>query len=73
MIFEGLKKKGSIIIVPSTEVESMGLGALGGMTAFDRIMAKQKEPTELGYGTFPHKRSEGVHALKKALLKLLSS
>ena len=39
MIFEGLKKKGSIIIVPSTEVESMGLGALGGMTAFDRIMA----------------------------------
>jgi regulator of protease activity HflC (stomatin/prohibitin superfamily) len=43
MIFEGLKKKGSMIIVPSTAVETMGLGALGGMTAFDRIMGAQKE------------------------------
>jgi hypothetical protein len=44
MIFEGLKKKGSMIIVPSTAVETMGLGALGGMTSFDRIMSAQKEP-----------------------------
>jgi hypothetical protein len=36
MIFEGLKQKGSMIIVPSTAVETMGLGALGGLTAFDR-------------------------------------
>jgi hypothetical protein len=49
MIFEGLKKKGSMIIVPSTAVETMGLGALGGMTAFDRIMAaQQKEPIHDG-------------------------
>jgi regulator of protease activity HflC (stomatin/prohibitin superfamily) len=34
MVFEGLRKKGSMIIVPSTAVETMGLGALGGMTAF---------------------------------------
>ncbi|UCF09439.1 MAG: hypothetical protein JSW65_05070, partial [Candidatus Bipolaricaulota bacterium] len=33
MVFEGLKKKGSMIIVPSTAVETMGLGALGGLTA----------------------------------------
>jgi regulator of protease activity HflC (stomatin/prohibitin superfamily) len=46
MIFEGLKKKGSMIIVPSTAVETMGLGALGGMTAFDRIMDTQKASTE---------------------------
>ena len=30
MIFEGLKSKGSMIIVPSTAVETMGLGAMGG-------------------------------------------
>jgi hypothetical protein len=33
MVFEGLKQKGSMIIVPSTAVESMGLGAIGGLTA----------------------------------------
>jgi len=48
MIFEGLKKKGSMIIVPSTAVETMGLGALGGMTAFDRILGKQAEENEKG-------------------------
>ncbi len=41
MVFEGLKKKGSMIIVPSTAVETMGLGAMGGMTAFDRILGQQ--------------------------------
>ncbi len=41
MVFEGLKKKGSMIIVPSTAVETMGLGAMGGMTAFDRILGTQ--------------------------------
>jgi regulator of protease activity HflC (stomatin/prohibitin superfamily) len=39
MVAEGLKQKGSMIIVPSTAVETMGLGAMGGLTAFDRIMA----------------------------------
>ena len=43
MIFEGLKSKGSMIIVPSTAVETMGLGAMGGLTAFDRFLdAKNK-------------------------------
>ncbi|MFQ5505258.1 MAG: slipin family protein [Planctomycetota bacterium] len=36
MVFEGLRKKGSMIIVPSSAVETMGLGALGGLTAFGR-------------------------------------
>jgi len=36
MVYEGLKAKGSMIIVPSTAVETMGLGALGGLTAFDK-------------------------------------
>ncbi len=34
MVYEGLRQKGSMIIVPSTAVETMGLGALGGLTAF---------------------------------------
>jgi regulator of protease activity HflC (stomatin/prohibitin superfamily) len=38
MVFEGLKQKGSMIIVPSTAVETMGLGAMGGLTAFDRSL-----------------------------------
>ncbi len=33
MVFEGLKQKGSMVIVPSSAVETMGLGHLGGMTA----------------------------------------
>jgi regulator of protease activity HflC (stomatin/prohibitin superfamily) len=46
MVFEGLKKKGSMIIVPSTAVETMGLGAMGGLTAFDRILGRDQEPAE---------------------------
>jgi regulator of protease activity HflC (stomatin/prohibitin superfamily) len=45
MVFEGLKQKGSMIIVPSTAVETMGLGAMGGLTAFDRILGPGDEGT----------------------------
>jgi len=34
MVFEGLRSKGSMVIVPSSAVDSMNLGALGGLTAF---------------------------------------
>jgi regulator of protease activity HflC (stomatin/prohibitin superfamily) len=33
MLYEGLKEKGSIIIVPSSAVETMNLGAVGGLAA----------------------------------------
>ena len=46
MVFEGLKQKGSMIIVPSTAVETMGLGAMGGLTAFDHIIESGQEPAE---------------------------
>jgi regulator of protease activity HflC (stomatin/prohibitin superfamily) len=36
MVYEGLRQKGSMIIVPSSAVETRGLGALGGLTAFGR-------------------------------------
>ncbi len=33
MLFEGLKEKGSLIIVPSSALESMNLGTIGGLSA----------------------------------------
>ena len=46
MVFEGFKNKGSMIIVPSTAVETMGLGAMGGLTAFDRILGSGEGSNE---------------------------
>jgi hypothetical protein len=43
MVFEGLRQKGSMIIVPSTAVETMGLGALGGLTAFGKEIPRRGE------------------------------
>ncbi len=36
MLFEGLKEKGSLVIVPSSALDSMNLGAITGMTALSR-------------------------------------
>lgn len=36
MLFEGLKEKGSLIIVPSSALESMNLGAISGMAALSQ-------------------------------------
>ena len=36
MLYEGLKEKGSIIIVPSSAVETMNLGAIGGIAAIGK-------------------------------------
>ncbi len=49
MLFEGLKEKGSLIIVPSSALESMNLGAIGGLSALSDQNAattrrKAKEP-----------------------------
>ena len=38
MLFEGLKEKATLVIVPSSALESMNLGAIGGMAA----LSKQK-------------------------------
>lgn len=37
MLFEGLKEKGSLIIVPSSALESMNLGATGGLAALSAM------------------------------------
>ena len=40
--FEGLKEKGSLIIVPSSALESMNLGAIGGLAALAESQAGKK-------------------------------
>ena len=47
MVYEGLRQKGSMIIVPSSAVETMGLGVLGGLTSFGRT-ASEGEPPAIG-------------------------
>jgi regulator of protease activity HflC (stomatin/prohibitin superfamily) len=42
MLFEGLKEKGALVIVPSSAVETMNLGGLGGMVS----LAQQNLPKE---------------------------
>lgn len=46
MLFEGLKEKGSLIIVPSSALESMNLGAMGGLAALSEMSTQRKELSE---------------------------
>lgn len=43
MLFEGLKEKGSMVIVPSSALHSMNLGAIGGLAGFSAAGEIQKE------------------------------
>ena len=43
MLYEGLREKGSLIIVPSSALESMNLGAIGGMAALSQMAQNEKE------------------------------
>jgi regulator of protease activity HflC (stomatin/prohibitin superfamily) len=53
MVYEGLRQKGSMIIVPSSAVETMGLGALGGLTAFGREVAPAPQAPAASTGDSP--------------------
>jgi regulator of protease activity HflC (stomatin/prohibitin superfamily) len=50
MLFEGLKEKGSMVIVPSSALETMNLGAMTGLAALSQTKTedekKPKEPNE---------------------------
>lgn len=43
MLFEGLKEKGSLIIVPSSALDSMNLGAIGGLAGLSSMADKARE------------------------------
>jgi regulator of protease activity HflC (stomatin/prohibitin superfamily) len=48
MLYEGLKEKGSIVVVPSSAVESMNLGALGGLAGLGGNGAPPRHVEEPG-------------------------
>ncbi|MDB5497546.1 MAG: peptidase, partial [Phenylobacterium sp.] len=43
MLYEGLKQNSTIVVVPSTAVETMNLGGLAGVTALGLELAKARE------------------------------
>lgn len=43
MLFEGLKEKGALVIVPSSAVETMNLGGISGMVALNQQLNPQPE------------------------------
>ena len=42
MLFEGLKEKGSMVIVPSSALDTMNLGAMGGLVSLAKANAENK-------------------------------
>jgi regulator of protease activity HflC (stomatin/prohibitin superfamily) len=48
MLFEGLKEKGSMIIVPSSALETMNLGAMGGLAALSQMNTDKDQPKNAG-------------------------
>jgi hypothetical protein len=42
MLYEGLKQNSTIVIVPSTAVESMQLGGLAGLTALTMGLGQER-------------------------------
>jgi regulator of protease activity HflC (stomatin/prohibitin superfamily) len=65
MVFEGLKQKGAMVLVPSSAVDTMNLGALGGLVSLgsgrDRqVLAAGDEPkTEPPTGSAPEAPKAG--------------
>lgn len=43
LLFEGLKEKGSMIIVPSSALDTMNLGAIGGMAALSQARSSDEK------------------------------
>jgi regulator of protease activity HflC (stomatin/prohibitin superfamily) len=48
MLFEGLKEKGALVIVPSSAVDTMNLGGLSGMVALGQQQTQAKPGPEAG-------------------------
>jgi regulator of protease activity HflC (stomatin/prohibitin superfamily) len=48
MLFEGLKEKGSMIIVPSSALETMNLGAMGGLAAMSQLKSEKDQQKSEG-------------------------
>jgi hypothetical protein len=66
MLYEGLKENSTIVIVPSTAVESMQLGGLAGMTALSMGLGQQREN---GMPSLPGKPPEQTNGHQELTLK----
>jgi hypothetical protein len=42
MLYEGLKENATIVIVPSTVVETMQLGGMAGLTALTMVLGQEQ-------------------------------
>jgi regulator of protease activity HflC (stomatin/prohibitin superfamily) len=58
MLYEGLKTNSTIVIVPSTALETMQLGGLAGMTALTMGLNKEREKKENDNGKIEKKKNE---------------
>ena len=47
ILYESLKERGSLVVVPSTAVESMGLGGLAGLTSLHKTLEGNGSPEEV--------------------------
>ncbi len=47
MLFEGLKEKGSMVIVPSSALDTMNLGAISGLASLAKTNEKKDNPSPL--------------------------
>ena len=52
MLFEGLKEKGALVIVPSSAVDTMNLGGLSGMVAMAQNNKPKEQKTSMDYFDF---------------------
>ena len=59
MLYEGLKENATIVIVPSTAVETMQLGGLAGLTALTMGLGQEHAPTDKRH---PNWRAESAVA-----------
>lgn len=48
MLYEGLKQNATIVIVPSTAVESMQLGGIAGVTALTKLISQDRDKPQQG-------------------------
>jgi hypothetical protein len=46
MLYEGLKQNSTIVIVPSSAIETMQLGGLAGMTALTMGLSQERKDKE---------------------------
>jgi regulator of protease activity HflC (stomatin/prohibitin superfamily) len=60
MLYEGLKENATIVIVPSTAVESMQLGGLAGLTALTMGIGQDGEKKVAADGVIPGSDSNGT-------------